>query len=50
MPLDLHPEGEAMPVPQMPARDEQIILGGVEHARFVQLVSRDLVLEVVARL
>ncbi len=50
MPLDLHPEGEAMLVPQMPARDEQIILGQVEQARFVPLVSRGLLLEVVARL
>jgi hypothetical protein len=31
-------------------RDEQIILSRVERARFVQLVSRDLLLEIPARL
>ena len=29
-------------------RDEQIILRRVERARFVQLVSRDLLLEIIA--
>ena len=31
-------------------RDEQIILSRVERVRFVQLVSRDLLLEILARL